>query len=331
MPHRWGRVAVGRSPRWPPPGERTQTGGVDRRSESSVSTFGLLDERGDLLMAVEYLLDSSAIISHPEILNFKSSDLKLTVIWQTLDELGFYRYNKNNSELRKLVNRAISVGNLKQVGAYGIYPPPSFGRSKAVDTSIVSYVIDQKAKGAEIFCVSSDLDILIPLRERNAALTPEEFVSRYEASSRDAATDAVGLALFRRRSKFDLASNVVTSIVSVLVTAAIFHFLDQIITHLYVLGWAGAVVITMFLGLGIFWVRQNFRLPYALAEITVGILSVLTSVSVAENGFPVALEANLNATIKLAGGLYVIVRGLDNFGKWIENRNGHQLWKRLFP
>ena len=72
----------------------------------------------------------------------------------------------------------------------------------------------------------------------------------------------------------------------------------------------------MFLyAIGLFLFRERFRAGYGIIEILVGLLSIFNGFN--RDDFNIS---QIEIYLKLGGGLYIIVRGLDNITKYFENK-----------
>lgn len=80
------------------------------------------------------------------------------------------------------------------------------------------------------------------------------------------------------------------------------------------------------LGIGLYWYRERFRLSYGIFEFIVG---VIMTYYIFFPNFDYSKLGPVEA-IQILGGLYVMVRGLDNVGKGTEGTRIEQLWKKLF-
>lgn len=278
----------------------------------------------------QYVLDTSAIIRNPEILSFSSQDTKLVILTPSLAELGMYSDRSGQNELQQLVNRALEAGLVKAIDVgYPSGQNQAKRASKAVDTSIVAYVLDQLSEGIKTVCVSLDKDLLVPLAKRGAAITPDEFLNLHKKNDTAVPAATIGLAEFQHRAKIWLAVNIVASALTAVACILAYKYIDTLLKYVFVFKWTSAFVFTVMMGVFFYWIRQKYRIPYAVTEITIGIIAALTSVNVSGD-FPFKIEFDVNTSIKLAGGFYIIVRGLDNLGKGFEGRRAGIYWKRYF-
>ncbi|MBA0885506.1 hypothetical protein EOD40_15580 [Flavobacterium sufflavum] len=77
------------------------------------------------------------------------------------------------------------------------------------------------------------------------------------------------------------------------------------------------VGISLLFGFLLFLYRENYRLGYGILEIIVGLLTII---SLFENMNNQSRVLDIEVYVKLGGGLYIIVRGMDNVFKNIENK-----------
>lgn len=79
------------------------------------------------------------------------------------------------------------------------------------------------------------------------------------------------------------------------------------------------LVILMFLcALFLFLFREIFRVGYGFIEIIVGLSSIISLFS--DLKYDNSKISQMEIYLKLGGGLYIIVRGLDNVSKYFENK-----------
>lgn len=75
--------------------------------------------------------------------------------------------------------------------------------------------------------------------------------------------------------------------------------------------------ISLLFGFLLFLYRENYRLGYGILEIIFGLLTII---SLFENINNQPRVLDIEVYVKLVGGLYIIVRGMDNVFKNIENK-----------
>lgn len=86
----------------------------------------------------------------------------------------------------------------------------------------------------------------------------------------------------------------------------------------------GAVILLGIVGVLLYWFRQKYRLPYGAAEWFFGLLITKDAVY-----SPTSTDFVLQG-IQILGGLYVMVRGLDNLGKGFQGTYFEAKWESFF-
>ena len=81
-----------------------------------------------------------------------------------------------------------------------------------------------------------------------------------------------------------------------------------------------------------YWVRANYRIGYAFAEFSFGLYSAFWALNPYLPNFNLSvLTTDLPKIFSLVGGIYVMVRGLTNFGDGIKGTSIENYWQKFFP
>jgi hypothetical protein len=88
----------------------------------------------------------------------------------------------------------------------------------------------------------------------------------------------------------------------------------------------GTIVVVATAGFALFWVRSRFRLTYGVIEFAVGFI---TTVHVFWPDFDYK-KVDAVAALQVLGGLYIIVRGLDNIGFGLQRTPFQDTWNKVF-
>jgi len=88
----------------------------------------------------------------------------------------------------------------------------------------------------------------------------------------------------------------------------------------------GTMIGLPFFGLLLFWYREHFRLSYGAFEFCIG---VIMSYYVLFPNFDYS-SLGVKEGIQILGGLYAMVRGLDNIGKGVIGTRLETLWLKIF-
>ena len=123
----------------------------------------------------------------------------------------------------------------------------------------------------------------------------------------------------------------VAGIISTLTIDIADKYLDTIhnwtTLHYIYFGIAACSAIILFIGIALFWVRGRYPIIYGTTEVVVGVIAAVNAFARAD--FVMSIDPNI--TIQILGGIYIIVRGLDNFGKGLKATGLETRWKWLFP
>jgi hypothetical protein len=88
----------------------------------------------------------------------------------------------------------------------------------------------------------------------------------------------------------------------------------------------GTILILPITGIAFYWFRERYRLSYGAAETGVGLLTMYSAVFV---GFDFS-SVDYGHPVQILGGLYVMVRGLDNIAKGLQGTRLAPMWNRYF-
>jgi hypothetical protein len=82
-----------------------------------------------------------------------------------------------------------------------------------------------------------------------------------------------------------------------------------------------AILVAVIFAVLAYWLRGKAPKIYGVGEVFIGVTSIIVAVQTADTG------ARLLA---IATGIYICVRGMDNFSKGLSGR-AKERWKRVFP
>jgi hypothetical protein len=109
-------------------------------------------------------------------------------------------------------------------------------------------------------------------------------------------------------------------------TAAKYVNYEWVLAHLTAFGITSLIILLFIVGAVLFAVRTRFPRLYGATEIAVGILTALSAI------FRINIqELNPVAILQVFGGIYIIVRGFDNFGRGIKGTAMATYWQKIFP
>lgn len=277
-----------------------------------------------------YILDTSALLQHPEILS-RAGSRKLVIPEAVLHELSFRGREGARSGIASLIAQASERGAK-------IVPSPSTlkndllasdrnaQRLNGADIDIARIAIDyaEKLLPSAVCVVTSDRALAMFLSSRGIRATSgSEFLAEAAADPPDAELQGSATKFVNLQWRHLTASLVVGALGSLIANLGYSKF-SYLVSTISV--W-GTVVALPCLGVFLFWYRQKYRLSYGVFEFIVGVMMTYYVF------FPNFSYAALNVVegIQILGGLYVMVRGLDNVSKGVEGTRVEPFWQRIFP
>lgn len=278
---------------------------------------------------MRYILDTSTILQSPEILA-RAATHKLLIPKAVFEELLARGRDQLRSLLRSLINQALEAGaeitespsTLREELLASDRNAQRLGGADIDIARTAIGIVEQSGPGS-VSVITLDKALMHFLASRGiSSLTPTEFLSQVSASKPDAKTLNSAESLSRSQRRYMLFSALTGALCSA-VGSIIYSNASYLISTVSV--W-GTVLALPLVGIGLFWYRQRFRLSYGIFEFIVGIMM---------SGYPFFPDFNYAALgvvqgIQVLGGLYVMVRGLDNVGKGIEGTRMEGLWNRWF-
>ena len=73
----------------------------------------------------------------------------------------------------------------------------------------------------------------------------------------------------------------------------------------------------------LYWFRLRYRATYGMVEMFIGAW-------ISVNAFPLDSVLDAAVGLQMLGGLYVVVRGLDNVGSGVKGTRYEPNWRRIF-
>ncbi|MEK7993296.1 MAG: PIN domain-containing protein [Planctomycetota bacterium] len=277
-------------------------------------------------MPTTYIIDTSALVRMPEILE-RSGKTRIVFPEGVVAEL-------EQSRVQGKRNLAALVREASDQGAVIGKLPPNFRSKQSLsslsrrlsptDIEIVFLALHYAASGSpdDVRVVTYDKQIIEALSAHGiGCLSAEQFLEK--ADNEINRQLQVGVQSLRAEQYHYLRTTIISLAVAVPLCILIVRFFDLIVGTLLVWGTVFALAI---LATGLFIFRQRNRLGYGVMEVLAG-LGLGFSVF-----YPAFDYSKLSALqyLQALGGVYVVVRGLDNIGTGIENSAISHWWPELF-
>ncbi|WP_236192616.1 PIN domain-containing protein [Pseudomonas glycinae] len=280
-------------------------------------------------MTDHYVIDTNVLIQHPEVLALAAEN-KLVIPQVVIEELNKRRMRGVPGGVYDVVAQAVSKGALISTSPYQLQEEPIAPERDTYHLDGADIEVARTAKyyaerfGENSVCVVTADHALSKFLSLYGirTITGAQFLTENLTVKPDRSIEATAKTIVSQQRRYltiSIFSSVFTALSGV-VASINFQVLVSTIST-----W-GTLVALPTLGIGLYWYRENFRLSYGLSEFLVGMIMACFVF------FPNFDYSRLGATetIQILGGLYVMVRGLDNVGKGAEGTRLERYWKKIF-
>ncbi len=292
-------------------------------------------------MQKRIILDTNIILSFPEIFYILSDEYKIIVPDVVLSELNLIAdKNQKHKEVNEFV-LSLSKNNDIIIGTTNNLAKIFSDLSDVQGLSFVDFIIAEYAKNYQE--KHRDIEVLLATNDRRLidysksmqikAITMQDLMELISSNKKD---KVIGRKIknITSKRKFELFINAIIAIITGIIANIVstnYEVLIKVIQviYKYINVW-GTILTILFFGFLLFWIRSKFRLSYGVVEFVLGVIS---SIFVFVPEFHIA-KLTLPNALQFFGGLYIIVRGLDNFGKGLKISRNYQLWEKwnkIFP
>lgn len=271
-----------------------------------------------------YVLDSSAITSKPEVLN-RAGATSLVVPEAVLSEMQGRRNGLWSGRLGSLLSQAIKAG-------LGVIPNPmpvagDFAPQdrdarmlSGADLDIARVALAFASEGKRVGVVTLDSVLRRYLEARSVStFSPEEFLEKTSVAEKGNEELKAAVEQLSNDQVSYLVRNVSAAVLAMLVFAVFWFFREPLLNTLNI--WS-TVIGLLVLGVAFYSFRQRQRLAYGLCEVAFGWFGAAIAFWPTFN----YQSVGVTGAIQIFGGLYVIVRGLDNIGKCVVDTRFESKW-----
>lgn len=284
------------------------------------------------------IIDTNVIFKYPQLISLPKDKYKVIVPDTALEE--YVNIIKNN-EYYKSIDK--NINSLKNNSGFIVGPS-----SQSVITSlnnynisindkkILTYAKDYSRKIVENLYFVTEDNKLIEICKKNgiAILAPKQIIEETKSKN---TKDYFELLKNKNIVDKKAIKNIIVNIITTIVTAIIINIIianwkdykniaNIIIKTINI--WGTIIIIPVF-GVFMFWFKSHFRLLYGILEFVIGIT---TSIWVFIPKFDV-FSISLIKGLQLMGGIYIIVRGMDNISVGLKTSpfiSIYSKWKKYF-
>ena len=276
----------------------------------------------DMKIAV---LDTNVLVRRPEVLSRRLEDYHLIVPRTVVDELRFTASKRRHMKsLPDLLQSAVKAGVVRIDEAPGAFVSSSATHVHTLgDAEILRYLEYRQTQGDEVLFVSDDAKLLASAKNLGLkTATTANFPPPARSSEPPNAELAGQVRKILQKQWISLGVSFVAGVVASLSASFLLPAALRLTSTLHV--W-GPLVALLLLGPLIYAVRSRFRAWYGITEFLVGLV---TAARVFWPNFDVT-TIDAESVFKILGGIYIMVRGLDNIGKAVEGTPFERVWMRL--
>lgn len=201
-------------------------------------------------------------------------------------------------------------------------------RISYVDFQIVHFAKDYSQNRPDTFLVTEDRRLqayaeYIGVKTQNLFGFQSDIVSNKTVNINDVG-ETSNIKKFQIRH---LAISFISGIALTVLSYLVYKNFDTITKRFPVWGTIITLTIVPFI---FYWFRSNLRIAYAIAEFSFGYFSVMYVTEPLAADFAISKIYELKVIIPILGGIYVMVRGLDNFSKGLEGTSLERPWRKVF-
>ena len=273
-----------------------------------------------------FIIDTNIIIMHPEILSRK---LKTIIPDVVMEELRvFTSKNKDYNNIFEIIQSNtnsihIAKTNINEIDFEAI--SLAFPRLSKNDMLIANLAKEYAVShtGEEIYLVTQDKllqmyckQIVVKTLDLNEIRN--EFVHVQKNEDVEKKVNKLNEVVMR-----SLILNILIGVLSSIIANILFSHSKDIFGKINI--W-GTIVLVPLVGVLLYYLRSKFRLFYGITESLIG---VSTSLRVFIPSFNYS-SIHTSELFQILGGLYIIVRGMDNIGKGLENTKFYFHWRKVF-
>ena len=274
------------------------------------------------------ILDTNAIVQDPDILSVKPDDGEFIVPRIVLDELSSMdAQSASGSAYVSHVHEAVESGSTRVLHHPDLSIEDIANPSMVVSDQLIIETaknIKSSSPSDEVIIVSDDRYLRDFITEQEIdAISVHDLVKNYikkKPKNERVEQSAVKIRAYQRKH---LVQNVIISFLAGFLVIILASNISLIISTIRI--W-GTVTLIPILGVFLYWVRNKKPLGYGITEIIVGLIA---SVRVFLPTFNYE-ELHAIQFLQVIGGLYIIVRGLNNVGNGLEGSKYGEKWKHFF-
>lgn len=279
------------------------------------------------------ILDSNIILQTPEILAQNIKNVKLIIPDIVLNEIrNITVHGKYSQNLQKLIYDSAKIDSIEVIDTTSfietkidhiIYP----AKLSINDVKLVKfYKVYKRDINSDSVLATDDKFLKVFLRQLNLnVITSNELKQLSRSAQTTSEPLSEEITKLKNHFKKRILLSFIFGIILTVIVILIYNYFELIFKTLNV--W-GTIFIISISGFAFFYIRAKWRLFYGVTEFLVGIFTALIL-------FIPSFDYNLITAkpfsfLQILGGVYIMVRGLDNIGKGFRATKFEKFWCNVF-
>ena len=272
---------------------------------------------------MKIIIDTNILITDPSVLTQKKENLTLVIPAGVRDELISITGRKG--EIRGILNLLDSSAENEtiQIDDAGIKPNLAQGRLSFTDLQTISLALKYKNQNDDVVIASLDREVQSMAQSVGIPVIDLKQLWLQIAGGHVENQDDFEKAKdYKKKQLQSLFVNFAVGIAGSLLANLTWQYFDLILGTIRVWGTVALIILT---SLFLYWFRGRHRLSYGVTEFVFGFIMTLRVF------FPDFDYKRLQimSFLQIIAGIYVMVRGMDNFGKGIQDTRFEYFWNKF--
>lgn len=285
-------------------------------------------------MATIIYLDETAILDNESVLTHLHRDFRVyippTIIRAVKDPSSSDPRSKSRSQVlesalnnAKVFNAGVDFSSTANIaGASGTY------------ADILGHALYTQShdRDSSVIVVSADLSLnKLAIANHVNIVTPTAYIAMVDAATKADVDrteyESATAAAKQRSQKYQIIIGIVTGLLLIVLAWLSWRYREVLLSTVNT--W-GALISAALVGGLLYALRGRLRIGYGILEVGVGMMSAMSSFATSTGSAPTTAPTFTTAMgIAVLGGIYIIVRGLDNIGKALEKTPYENTWRKF--
>jgi|SRR5215208_370876 len=273
------------------------------------------------------VLDTNTIVSSPELLARRPPEgYRLVIPEAVLHELGRFVAHGSSQSLVDVAREAAQQGVLEISTHAPLFKGrPMLGHDVRTPADVAVLATARAlADQGRVLVATVDRDVLASARDMGLEAVDPKSLRHLLASSAVASAqlEQEVRTVLRGQRRYVLIRLAIGALISLLASWAVAN-LDEILESVRI--WGVAVLIPL-VGVVLYWIRCHYRLSYGMSEVIVGsVMGIRAGIAATSSKIEMA-----STLLQALGGIYIVVRGMDNIQQGLANTRFAARWQSIF-